>query len=178
MKIEFELNKQDYINFNLNHLRHSDELKRTIAKQRYVIPVIYLTIPFILDRFAAIPLWYGLTIFSVLAVIWAAFYPQYYKWRVARLVSKMIDEGNNIGMLGKRCISLTEAGIVDTGESDESKTNWESVESIEETEEYIYVYNSAISAYLIPKRSFSSISEQESFLIKLQSYVDSAHAQR
>ena len=178
MKIEFELTKQDYIKFNLYHIGHSDTIKRSIAKQRYIVPVIYCAIPFLLVRFTVIPLLFWLLPFAVAAVIWVAFYPQYFKWRAARSISKMINEGKNVGMLGKRCISLTDVGIVDIGDLDESKTNWDLIESIGETEEYIYIYNSAVSAYIIPTRAFSSIAEKEAFIRKLHSSVDSARAQR
>jgi hypothetical protein len=177
MKVEFELTKQDYINFNLYHIAHSDIVKRSIVKQRYYAVIIYCVIPFILVRFTEAPLWYWLLIFLVFGTIWVALYPLYLKWHVAKSISKMFDEGKNVGILGKRCIFLTDVGVEEIGDSDESKTHWNLIESIGETEKYIYIYNSAVSAYIIPTRAFRSVVEKEEFVRKVHSAVDFAHIQ-
>jgi len=51
MKLEFSIIEEDYIKFNIHHMDISKTYRRTILKQRYVVPIIFLIIPFFLLKF-------------------------------------------------------------------------------------------------------------------------------
>ena len=76
----------------------------------------------------------------------------------------MLKEGKNESLFKERKISLTDEAIIETSSSSQSSTIWSKIDRIEETDRYIYIYNSSISAYIIPKRVFKNNKEKTNFL--------------
>jgi hypothetical protein len=77
MKINYKLTEQDYIEFNLNHMKYSKAIKRSLFIQRYSSVIVFMSMPFILIRVTAIPLWYWVLGFSITTILWIYFYPKH-----------------------------------------------------------------------------------------------------
>lgn len=170
MKVQYELTKEDYISFNMHHLNNSKTGKQALLKQRFIVPMVYIFIPFILARITSISLLFWLLPFLILIVLWIAFYPRYFRSYTRKNIIKMLDEGKNEAMFGTVSLELKELGMVEDSKLGESKINWSSVEKIDETKDYIYIYISSINAIVIPMRTFSSIKEKNEFLSLIKSY--------
>lgn len=167
MELKFELLEEDYINFNINHANKSPSLKRNVTLIRILGPVTFLIAPFIIIRFSEIPLWYWMTLFGITSIIWLLFYPKHFDWEMRRRIKKMLEEGNSENLFKERKISLTDKAIIETSSSSQSSTIWSKIDRVEETDRYIYIYNSSISAYIIPKRVFKDDKEKANFLEEL-----------
>jgi hypothetical protein len=76
----------------------------------------------------------------------------------------MVDEGKNIGFLGKSKLRLTEEGIILITEAKEMKSGWKAIENICETEKHIFIFISAVEAYIVPKNAFENESSKKEFL--------------
>lgn len=87
-------------------------------------------------------------------------------------ISKMFNEGENKGMLGKHSFSLSEDGIVDLSEHRESKTKLSAIENILESQDHIFIYISAIMACIILTRIFENENYKNEFLMRLHKMVD------
>ncbi|MCR1900119.1 YcxB family protein [Irregularibacter muris] len=170
MEISYSLNEQDYIDFNLYHINHSDTLKKSLMIQRYVLPLIFFIIPFVATRVTDIPLWYWTSVSMVAIVVWMIFYPRYFKWEISKRLVKMLKEGKNDVMLGHRSLSLTSQGIIEHSVGSESKTSWDVVGNIYETKDYLFIYISSVSAYIVPIRIFESMEHKEKFLKEIDDY--------
>jgi hypothetical protein len=55
MRIDYELNKQDYIDFNIYYFKHSEILKKTMFYQKFILSIIFLIAPFIFARVSDVP---------------------------------------------------------------------------------------------------------------------------
>jgi len=172
MKLNYELTEQDYLDFNIYHSKHSPTIKKSILLQRALGPVVFLIAPFLAIRITNIPLWYWLAIFFISSIIWFVFYPKYFNWELSRRVSKLLNEGKNLDMVGSRSINLTQDGLIESTPHSESKVGWDMVEMINETEDYIYIYISAVSAYIVPIRVFKDAKEKETFRNTLDMYIN------
>jgi len=84
------------------------------------------------------------------------------KKSVERRVSKILEEGKTTGIIGKHSFAFTEQGIVDRTEFSETKYNL--IEKVVESETHIFIYVSAVMAYIIPIRTFASVDEKSDFL--------------
>lgn len=164
MKIDFQLTEQDYIDFNVYHMENSKTIKKSVFIQRYIISLIFLIAPFVFYNFADIPFSISMAIFGIIYVIWIAFYPQYLKKSVAKRISKMLEEGNNSDFLGSHSISLTEEGLEESSRLGETKKSWSAIERIDITEAHIFIYASAVSAYIIPTRAFENMKQIDEFI--------------
>lgn len=164
MKFEYELNKQDLIDFNLFHITYSKLTRRSFFLQRYILSLSFLILPFILKNFTNMPLGYWLVIFILLYLYWVAFYPKRLKKIVSRRISKMLAEGKNKSVVGAHNLTISEDGIVDRSEHSEAKTQFGAIENILEDKEHIFIYVSADTAHIIPTRIFENEAQKNEFL--------------
>jgi hypothetical protein len=162
MKLEYEITKQDYIDFNIYHMNHSVSIKHSLFIQRFIFPIIFLILPIFLVKITDIPLWYWFDVSIISSILWIIYYPKFLKKSVGRKVSKMLEEGKTTGILGNHIFSFTEEGVVDKTEF--SETSYNLIEKVVESEAHIFIYVSAVMAYIIPIRIFGSIDEKENFL--------------
>jgi len=167
MIIEYELTKQDYIDFNINHMNNSKSMKNSMLFQRFIIPVIYLILPLFLKYISRIPLWYWYCIFLIFSVIWIIRYPKIIEKSVIKRASKLIDEGKATGIVGHHSVTYTNEGIVDKTEF--SETKYSVFERVVESENHIFIYVSSVMAYIIPLRAFKNQDEKLEFLSMLNS---------
>jgi hypothetical protein len=144
-------------------------MKKALLLQRFILPLIFVVFPFILSMISSkIPFWYWMTVFSATAIWWIVFYPRRLKNRVEKRISKLVDEGKNVGFLGNSKLTLTEEGITLINEAKELKTSWKAVESICETEKHIFIFISAVEAYIVPNRIFQDENMKKEFLEQLK----------
>ena len=172
MKIDYQLTKQDYIDYNIYHMSHSDTIRRSLFGQRYLISIIFLIMPFMLIKISDIHLWYWLSTFIIVYILWIIFYPKYLRWYIIRRISRMLDEGKNVDMLGDHSFLLTEDGVIDITNFSESKNNWNVIENIVVTREHIFIYINAVMAYIIPIRAFININQKNEFINTLNNMTE------
>lgn len=177
MKVEYELNKQDYIDFNIYHSKNSDAIKKSLFVQRYFIPIIFLIIPFFITKAIDIPLWYWISIFSLTAVLWVVFYPKHFVSSITKMASKMVNEGKNKDLLGKHIVTVDEQGLIDKSENGENKIYWSGVERIASTEKHFFIYVSSISACIVPKNSFKNEGEKVVFFQFVNGMIEGSSIQ-
>lgn len=170
MEIKFKLREEDYINFNIDHAKKSASLKKNLMLQRVMGPIIFLAFPFLIKKQTEIPMWYWITIFSITSIVWFVFYPRYFNWRMKKSVRKMLKEGSNKNLFSERKIKILETGILETTSIGETNLKWDQIDKIEETDDYIYIYISSISAHIIPKRIFKNENEKQIFLKEILKY--------
>ncbi len=150
MKITIEITLEDLVAFNNFHLEHSPSTKRNKIL-RYVL-TFFIIINFVInmikgDIFMAI-------VFLLLAAFVMFLWPKIFKFFVDRQIKAMYKEGKNQGTIGCHDMTIGDDEIVQENDSGSYMTKWNYVEKILKTERFILVYNSAVSAYIIPRRSF------------------------
>ncbi|EMS69814.1 YcxB family protein [Ruminiclostridium cellobioparum] len=172
MELEYYLNKQDYIDFNIYHVNHSDIIKKSLLIQRYFIPIIFMIVPFLIAGVTDLPLLYWICVFIVISVVWIVFYPKYFVWAFSKRVSKMVDEGKNKDLLGKHRVTVNEEGVLEQSENGENKISWSGVEKIVSSNQHIFIYIGSISACIIPKRAFKTNTDMELFHEYISKYIN------
>ncbi|MBT2701126.1 YcxB family protein [Bacillus sp. ISL-40] len=165
MEVNYNLTEEDYINFNMFHIKNSQSTMRSLKIQRFSIPIIYIILSFVLSNIGDIPFLFLFIPFLIVSIIWVIFYPKYFYKRVIHRIKKMINEGKNDGLIGEHNIIMTEEGIVDSTPTGETKVNWSGINNLKEDQEYLYVYNTSISAYILPKRDLKNVEQIRDYLI-------------
>lgn len=157
MEIKYHLTEEDYLKFNMFHINTSESANKSLKTQRYAVPFVYIIFSYIFANLADIPFLYALIPFLIVGILWVIFYPKYFQSRILSQTKKMIREGKNEGLLGEHTMTLTDEGIVDTNPTGETKVNWSGIIKLKEDDSNLYVYNSSVSAYIIPKRELSDL---------------------
>lgn len=71
----------------------------------------------------------------------------------------MYTEKKNKAIFVKRTISIEDDHLLVTSTAGESKTNWNTLEEVIKTEDYIFIYLSSVNIYPVPKTAFESEEE-------------------
>ena len=164
MNIHYELTEEDYINFNLYHIKHSKMGKRSLLLQRIVSPLMFIIVAYLYAMIGNLPFLPLFITFGIVSIIWIIYYPKYFYGLIARNAKKMIKEGKNDDLLGNHQLILTEEGLVDTTANKETKVTWSGITIIQEDDGYIFLYNSSVSAYILPKRELDHVDEVRQYI--------------
>lgn len=165
MEIHYHLTEEDYLHFNMFHVKNSKTARRSLNIQRFLLPVVFIIAAFLFSTFGDLPVMEAFIVYAIVAILWILFYPKYFYRHIAKMTKRMLKEGKNEGMLGDHVMKLTDEGIVDSTANGETKVNWPGIIEFKEDDNNIYLYNSAVSAYILPKRELKDIAEVRSFLV-------------
>jgi len=165
VEIQTNITEQDLIDFNLYHLSHSPTAKRQRLVVTFLPGLMWSGLWLVLSAFskhpletmkALIPLIMGGPLFVLLNfVMW--------RWSLSRQIQKQLAEGENKGALGPRKIIISPNGLAEISELSQSTTHWEAVEKIVATDDCLYIYLSALSAAIVPKRFSPDATSFEEF---------------
>ncbi|AET69039.1 hypothetical protein Desor_3557 [Desulfosporosinus orientis DSM 765] len=164
MNFNYELNKQDLIDFNMFHITYSKLTRRTFFLQRYIISLSFLILPFFLKEFTSIPFVYWIFIFGLLYVYWVVYFPKRLEKIVTKKITAMLAGGKNQSVVGAHDLSVSEEGIVDKSAQSEVRTPFNGIEDIVEDKNHIFVYVSSNSAHIIPYRIFADEGQKSELL--------------
>lgn len=163
MKINYELTEEDYLHFNLFHVKQSKTATNSLNLQRFLTPVFFIIVAFIFSKMGDMPFVFPLIVFGMISVLWVIYYPKYFYSHVMRQSKKMLKEGKNDGLLGQQQMTLSEEGIVYLTSNGESQVKWSGIKKIVEDSDFFYLYNSSVSAYILPKRALSNVEEAKRY---------------
>ncbi len=164
MEINYKLTEEDYLKFNLFHIKNSKTAIKALNMQRFLPPIFFIILSYILSTVGNTSLPVILTASPILSILWIIFYPKYFYNYVIRNTKKMIREGKNDGLLGEHQLIMTKEGIEDSTTYGETKVSWSGLKNFEEDNYNFYLYNSSLSAYVIPKRELSNAEAMRNYL--------------
>jgi hypothetical protein len=152
MKIVYENNIEDLVQFNLYHnLEHSEYIKKKVRRIRWGLSLMFLL------GFSVIALfkeslefvYYGL----FAGVGYFFIFPVFFRNNIIKHVRRIYSKGKNLGVIGVHSLEIVDDGLISITSQVESKLKWESITPVIRTKEYAFIYISAASAYIIPLKS-------------------------
>lgn len=172
MEAHIEISADDLIAFNLFHYANSPALRRQRLLLGFGLPIIWVGLWVLLVITSADPgerakrLWPLL----FLALLYHVVFFRRLRKRIAKQVKKLLGEGENKNVLGKHTISISPQGLTSKGQFSEEKHSWQAIERIAETPEYAFLYLGAVSAIIIPRRTFSAEFGVDEFVARAKQY--------
>ena len=173
MNIEYVINLEDLVDFNLFYYDHSSRSR----KQRSIRRFFYLAVTALLFLFGVFAWLMAASFFgAVICFMGGLFLLAYYllttgkmHQRIRQSVIRAYENRRN-GIIGKHKLSISPEGITDTTEEGESLTRWTRVESIDISEHYIYFSIIPRGVQFIPERAFSGGNSMKRFFDTARSY--------
>jgi hypothetical protein len=178
MEIEYDRTPDDLIAFNLYHLHNTPNLKRQIRTSMglYVILIAsILLIIFAAGNKVLLCIFFTFSIIGGIGLFLSL--PRYYDQQTVKLTKRLLAEGRNEGLIGHTKVILTPEAIVGQTSRGEEKLFWHSVNQVVETATCIYIYVSSMSAYIIPRRAFSSDEQRLNFISLVNQYYKDSTGQ-
>lgn len=148
------------------HFENSKAAMKTLMRQRFLYPFIFLLFSYPFSNIADVPFVFSFLWFLICGILWVIFYPRYYYNFVKRNANKMIKEGKNDGLLGEHHMTLSEEGIIEFTVNGETKVNWAGIKYLKEDNFYFYLYNSVLSAFILPNKELNSVEKLRNYLEK------------
>jgi YcxB-like protein len=163
MEIKIDFTRKDFLEFN-KYVFLKKRIKKSISIAVFFI-LLWLIIMNLNKPFSPILILTELVVFSL---VWVLFMFLSYKFSFFR-ISKMPDDKGEI--LGEKTYILTDDGLKQVSEYGESFVKWIGIKSLEENENYLFIFVDKIAAYVIPKRYFSNMSETKEFIKTLNENI-------
>ncbi len=165
MEITYEVTEEAYIEFNVYHAKNSKTIKKAITMQRVLVPILYLVMAIVISFLLDIPVLSMVIPFLLISLLWIVFYPKYFYRHIQKSAKKMLREGKNEGVLGVHTMIFTEEGLREMSAMGEKCVSWVGIEHIGEDITNLYLYNSSLSAFIVPKNSLSEVDKVRQFLL-------------
>ncbi|MGI2329045.1 YcxB family protein [Planococcus sp. YIM B11945] len=159
MEINYRMTEEALVHFNVFHAKNSKTVKKSLKLQQYLTPVFYLLIAFFLSVIWDTPFLYLAIPFLAMGILWAFFYPAYFYWRIKKTARKMVREGKNEGLIGEYSMAFTEDGLQENSPKGTTSTSWSGIEQFGEDEVNFYLYNSTMSAFIVPKNELQDVDQ-------------------
>jgi len=163
MEVKINFTRKDFLEFN-KYVFFKKRIKKSISIAIFFV-LFWLIIMNLNKPFSPVLILTELILFSL---VWVLFMFLSYKFSFAR-ISKMPDEKGEI--LGEKTYILLDDGLKQISEYGESFTKWIGIKSLEENENYLFIFVDKIAAYVIPKRYFSDKSETKEFIKTLNEKI-------
>jgi len=152
MDIEYEISTDDLVAFHLHQNEHSLAFRGCRWGFQLIFGLITAggsVIYFMVGDYLMASLW------LVAAVLLVALAPCVLRGSIKRQIVRLYRRGKHRGGMGTHRLSLTPEGMVDATEESESRVLWSDVAKMAATDEHLFIYTSAETAIVVPKRAFS-----------------------
>ncbi|MDQ2088069.1 YcxB family protein [Herbivorax sp. ANBcel31] len=153
MEIKFEITEEDYIKFNLYHIKNSPSQRKIYNLFKYVTPIIFAILMYFIGTRVYEPLGYYWIILSLIFVVaWFIIYPKEYKKTLIKQTEKLLREDDNSSFFGKKTMLVDENNIKIFSENSSETIHKNGIKRIKVYDDMIIIYLSAITAQIIPTR--------------------------
>lgn len=153
-ELNYQMTKEDYIEFNEFHSKNSKTVMRSINFTRMLVPILIFFFLFISGNIKDLVM---ISIFSIYSVLWFIFSSKIILYSIRKKVLKMVEEDNQGDLFTLKKITIDNSRIHWQSENSAGNYNWSTVVKVCETNKAVYIYVSSIQALVIPKRLSSQM---------------------
>lgn len=164
MELNGKLENEDIINYNLYHFRNSESAQKRVKVMSFIGPVIFAGAIFLANKVTDIPIWFWVAVYGIITVAWYKMYPKRVESVVRKNVAKMLEEGDNGVVIEDSKLIVSEEGIKKINSLKEVNIKWQSINKVVYDGDYIYIYDSSISALIIKNNMFQSAEHRQEFI--------------
>lgn len=168
MKLHYRLTLEDVVAFNRYHFAHSPLMKRN----RMLGILVHIMVLLMVGIIGSILLQEALILIPALILLALSVFlhvPRQIR-HFDKQVRKFYQEGSNKSLLGDKELELTETTLIETTTFGETRKNLYAIEKVVATDEYAFIYVSAVGAHIIPRAAVSK-GDFDAFLATLQDRV-------
>lgn len=167
MQFSFSLDVEDWMEFQKHFLQSSSIFKRSRVVLTWVLPIVIALL--ILKDIDVSAISVGSVIpyiiMGAVAVAWVIFFPNFYFNRVLNQARTMAQKGENPLLLAQRELIVDEAtGITQKYPGEVFEIGWNEVVRIEGNDQYFYIFNTKMSAVIVPLARIKGMPDYEALL--------------
>lgn len=172
MNLQFEIFPDDVIAYNLYCSRSVPHFRQAQARSRMSMAFIFIAATVI-----ARVTWSSVPILAVVAAPIATmigmillYHIFFLDYSIKKMTQKQITKGLYNKGLGPQSMVITPENYVCTNAYLEVKRPWQTIESIEVTNQYAFIFVDKTCAEIVPKRVFSDDAAWQQFVAQIRAY--------
>lgn len=156
MTLEYKIDEQDFLDFQLFTASKSDRINRKKRNGRIFLSVgsIVVAFYFYLNQNRAMAIYFGLV-----AIAMGVWYPKYFKWRYKKHYEAFIKENYSKRFGQVEMIVINKDSIFSKNKTGEGKINLSEIDKIDETANHFFLKLSTGLSLLIPKKDLQNAKE-------------------
>ncbi len=162
VELAYHVTLDDIHAFNLHYARTSPQSLRSRRSVRFALTFLLGALLCSLGVLSKAPLPFWLMGFLILGGWWAMF-PRRLEQMLRRYTERLYASGKNAGVLGPHRLSAGPEWLSESTDVREVRTHWRAVERVEDAGEHLFLYVTAFSAVIVPKRAFATPADAEAF---------------
>lgn len=169
MKVEFEHTREDYMDFSYEVTEGSMTIKNSLIKLGtfggllFLFGICFLLVNLILlnDQFIL----YMISIFSMGYGIYVLIrFVLFRKLFVRNVVERTVRDRRIYTYLGPNVVELSEKGVRRRNSFRDERVYWKGILKVVETDKHIFIHDTDVSAFIVPKRAFATKRERKEFI--------------
>ncbi|GEK88219.1 YcxB-like protein [Alkalibacterium putridalgicola] len=156
MIINYELNEEDFVRFNLHYIEDSPAQRKTYWFLRLLIPLFFSGLIFLMGTvlFRQPAIYWVITATGFFG-LWVLYFPEQYRKTILKQTRKMLSKGEKDYLFGEKSLTISEYTITVTGENAQEELKLKDIKRIEQYDDMILIYDSNRSAIIVPTRELS-----------------------
>ncbi|QCZ92189.1 YcxB family protein [Salinimonas iocasae] len=145
VEIKYTNTKEDLLAFNEHHLANSQVYQRRRIINLYVTPFVVLLVFCLLAFFTGKTSYYAGGVLGALAsYLWTFVAYKRYAKKCSEVFQKEV--------FCEHKVVISDVGVNESTANSSSQFTWDALDKIETNEDYIFIYNTPATAFVIPKR--------------------------
>lgn len=182
VNLEYKLNADDVLAFQLYHYEHSPQLGRARKLLRRVLfladAVVLLAAVILVAALGRerLLMAMGLGVWVALMFLWAVLYPSLLRRSLRRAIARNFGKGRD-NLIGRHEISITPRGLTDTADVGQSAARWSAVEYVAFTDQHLFVLVRGAGLHIVPRRAFVDEAAFRQFAETARAFHRAASAQ-
>lgn len=170
MKIEYSIEKEDYIDFNMDQFKNSKDLKKIFILQKGVISSTFLVFILYLYKYTERPLYQFLLVYGVILIGWIIFESLIIGFLVKKKLE--LESKQNVELFGEKSLDIKDEGLYDLSGEEILKIEWSDVKFIDESKDYLFIFVVTSLGYIIPKRYLTDETIKDKFIEKVKKNIE------
>lgn len=159
MKISFDFEMDDWMAFQAHYLKTNTYFKVVSWMMTLILPVALFS-SIIFQEMKELTRTVMIGFVLVMSGLWVVFLPRFMMNQVMKRTRKMIENGDNSGFIGPQEVEFSEEGIIHTAPASQTTYQWKGIVKFQENEDYFFLYVTAVSAIIIPKKKIGGKVEE------------------
>lgn len=160
MKVSYQLDEDAVLAFNEYGAKHSSSFQQLRWLGRLVmVPCMGAYVLWAWS--AGVDLLCPIAMALTVSVLWFALYPRMQSLQGKRFVRRLMREGTNRGVFGEYTLKVTPEYLQSTSSGSEKKYAWHRIQRVESTNDHLFIYETSISAIVVPRVSLAGASFDE-----------------
>ncbi len=161
MKYRIHLDDEDYILFNIFHIKHSKTEKRSINILRMTIPFMSLIIVIlsIIQKEDAAFAIIKVVVLLAISVLWIILMPKLFDKIIRKNLMKMKQEGK-LPYTADSELEFQDSVLAEKSERGEFRVKYSEIEKVYAQKDVLYLYFGATQAFILPKHCLEEDWEQ------------------